>query len=222
MYQTGGAPGAQGAFNKAAQNIPPPAGSYQQGQAQASTSGDWSKYGTGGNIAVRADPISTIANDMSQADMDRFKALFPEFNTANKEALDQLRQSVTDINGFGGQAAEDAARAQMNTSVNSQRDAALRSMMAQQSRGGALGEGGDTGVANAAMQAMQQGERGLTQDAFGREAQRQGMLGNARGNLAQSLTGGTQTDYQNMLDQFTSNKELMQELLGAFGEIMPF
>ena len=83
-------------------------------------------------------------------------------------------------------------------------------MLASSGRGGYQSSGAQTGIYNAAMQAAQAGERGLTQDAFGRRqaATQLGMTGLGAG--ASALENLKQSG-------FTSNKELMSWLLKAIG-----
>lgn len=89
---------------------------------------------------------------------------------------------------------EDAARARLNTSVGNERDAANRRLMGQAGRGGAIGTGAQTGVSNAAMRAMMEGEQRLIEDSFRRKMASQqlgaGIYGDATRAKYGALEGG--------------------------------
>lgn len=89
---------------------------------------------------------------------------------------------------------EDAARNRLNTSVGNERDAANRRLMGQAGRGGGMGTGAQTGVSNAAMRAMMEGEQRLLEDSFRRKMASQqlgaGIYGDATRAKYGALEGG--------------------------------
>ena len=76
------------------------------------------------------------------------------------------------------------------------------------------------------MNAGKDAELQLQNRAFQEEMGRLGQLNNARGNLAESLGAGSRIDMENILNNYTSNKELMGQLLGfipeLIGNVVPF
>lgn len=66
-------------------------------------------------------------------------------------------------------AANRAAEQGLETSVNNQRDAQVRQLLDMQNRGGRTGSGSLQGAYTSAANAISEGKRGLTQDAFGRD-----------------------------------------------------
>lgn len=116
-------------------------------------------------------------------------------------------------------AAEQAARDSMYSGINSERDAALRMAEARGSRGGLLGSGTTQGIHGRAMQAAQEGERGLTQDNYERMLQ-SGMAGSG------ILNDLNQQKWDLLSSGFTSNKEFLQWFMSALTEgtdaVVPF
>lgn len=174
------------------------------------------------------DPLSTLSDYMTRTDMARYKNNFDPFNTYNQEANAQLHSQVNDLGENNirlGQRAEDAARQSLVGATTNERNAQQRMLDARAARGGMSTGGAQTAISQNAQNALQSGERQLAQDAYGREMGRVSALGQARGNLANSLSQGNQMDYENLLSQYTGNKESMNNLMGFFssiGEILPF
>ncbi len=174
------------------------------------------------DIPAPDDPVSTVTDQMSENDIGRYKKFFGQFNDRNKEANDLLRSQVggyDDASKFGPQA-EEAARQQMMAGVNMDKDASMRDLYDRQARGGVNGTGAATGIASTAANAIASGERGLKQDAYGRELSRLQGRGNAAGALGDSLTGGNMQDYEGELGNFTSNKEFVSMLMKMFPDIL--
>lgn len=174
------------------------------------------------------DPLSTLSNFMSTTDIGRYQSMFDPFNTYNRDANSALRSQIDDY-GEGnirmGQRAEDAARQSMLGQVNNERNAQQRMLDARAARGGMSSAAAQNSIYQNAANAMAEGERGLAQDAYAREMGRLSGLGAARGNLASSLTQGNLLDYENLMSQYTSNKDSMNNLMGflsTLGEIVPF
>lgn len=174
------------------------------------------------------DPLSALSNFMSTTDIGRYQSMFDPFNTYNRDANSALRSQIDDY-GEGnirmGQRAEDAARQSMLGQVNNERNAQQRMLDARAARGGMSSAAAQNSIYQNAANAMAEGERGLAQDAYAREMGRLSGLGAARGNLASSLTQGNLLDYENLMSQYTSNKDSMNNLMGflsTLGEIVPF
>jgi hypothetical protein len=170
--------------------------------------------------------LNQITGAMTDNDVNQWNqhsgGHFNDVNSDSNALLQQVLDSYGAQNQRLGDTAEEAARGDMMSAVNSQRDFALREQAARRSSGGALGEGGDTGIYNSAMNQMQAGERGLAQDAYGREMGRLGAQGNAANNLASMLTSGNQMDREELWNLMSTNKEAFNELLGFMGEAFPF
>lgn len=151
--------------------------------------------------------LSTATDKMNTNDMGQIDEHFGESAGAYRAIMDMARGASDPAEQ---QRVEDAARGDLYSGINNQRDAAQRQMLASSGRGGYQSSGAQTGIYNAAMQAAQAGERGLTQDAFGRRqaATQLGMTGLGAG--ASALENLKQSG-------FTSNKELMSWLLKAIG-----
>lgn len=169
-----------------------------------------------------------LSDYMTRTDMARYKNNFDPFNTYNQEANAQLHSQVNDLGENNirlGQRAEDAARQQLVGATTSERNAQQRMLDARAARGGMSTGGAQASISQNAQNALQAGERQLAQDAYGREMGRVGALGQARGNLANSLSQGNQMDYENLLSQYTTNQDSMNNLMGflsSIGEILPF
>lgn len=92
------------------------------------------------------------------------------------------------------EAYENAARARMQTSIGQERDQAARDLMGQAGRGGAIGTGRETGINNAALRAMMEGEQRLLEDSFRRKLASQqlgaGIYGDAQRAKYGALEGG--------------------------------
>lgn len=177
----------------------------------------------GGDVSQGMNGITSTMTDNDIAQWNRING--GSFNDVNKQAGDLLQGGIDDY-GAGnqrlGDAAENAARQQMQTSVGMERDRALKEAAARRGAGGGLGEGIDTGIASSAMNAMQAGERGLTQDAYGREMGRLAGKNNSAQNLASLLTSGNQMDREELSQLMTTNKEFANQIMGLIGEIIPF
>lgn len=151
--------------------------------------------------------LSTATDKMNANDMGQIDEHFGESAGAYRAIMDMAKNASSPEEMARVEA---AARGDLYSGINNQRDAAQRQMLASSGRGGYQSSGAQTGIYNAAMQAAQAGERGLTQDAFGRRqaATQLGMTGLGAG--ASALENLKQSG-------FTSNKELMSWLLKAIG-----
>lgn len=149
--------------------------------------------------------LSYASGKMSAEDMANIREQFGESSGAYSEIINRSRDIMDPAKMAE---AEAAARGDLYSGINQQRDAAQRQMLASAGRGGYQSSGAQTGIYNAAMQAAQAGERGLAQDAFGRRQ--------AATQLGISGLGAGGSALENLLQSgFTSNKELMAMLLGA-------
>lgn len=176
----------------------------------------------GDSIGVGKDPLSMTADAMTDTDITRYQQTFDPFNTVNADANNALGAQMNmydDAKTFGVDA-ENAAREQLAANVNSERDAGMRDLYDRQARGAVNGTGAATGIYNSAMNQIQEGERGIRQDSFGREMQRLGGRQGAAGALANSLTEGNAYDMENLLAQFTSNKELQSQFMSFLPQFL--
>jgi hypothetical protein len=90
----------------------------------------------------------------------------------NWEDLDSTKaEGEKWLGGQYGKEADDAARQMMTSDVNKNRDQALRSLVAQQNRGGTVGSGSEQGAWGDANNALTQGNLQLAKDSFGRRLQ---------------------------------------------------
>lgn len=117
------------------------------------------------------DPLVQSALGMSKTvntAMDQYK---------KDQGIDQIEQGYGALQDSGAYwmnperaaAANRAAEQGLETSVNNQRDAQVRQMLDMQNRGGRTGSGSLQGAYTSAANAISEGKRGLTQDAFGRD-----------------------------------------------------
>lgn len=117
------------------------------------------------------DPLVQSALGMSKTvntAMDQYK---------KDQGIDQIEGGYDVLQNSGrnwmdparAAAANRAAEQGLETSVNNQRDAQVRQMLDMQNRGGRTGSGSLQGAYTSAANAVSEGKRGLTQDAFGRD-----------------------------------------------------
>lgn len=179
-----------------------------------------------GNLAK--DPLSSLSDLMTGTDIGRYQSWFDPFNTYNRAANNTLQSQIDDYGDNNirmGQRAEDAARQSMMSGITSERNAQQRMLDARAARGGMSNTAAQNSIYQNAANAQAEGERGLAMDAYNREMGRLSGLGAARSNLANSLTQGNNLDYENLMSQYTSNKDSMNNLMGflsSIGEIIPF
>jgi len=148
------------------------------------------------------NPISSSMTENDIALLDKYQG---DSTNAYKDMLDASRGIMSPE---ARKAAEDAARKDLYAGVNTSKDADLRRLYAQAGRGGRMSAGGETGINQAAMDAISSGERGLAQDAFGRQlsATQTGLSGLGQGGRL----------LQDLRDQgITTNKEVAAMLLGG-------
>ena len=123
--------------------------------------------------------------------------------------------------------------ASSTTSVGNERDAANRRLMGQAGRGGAIGTGAQTGVGNAAMRAMMEGEQRLIEDSFRRKMASQqlgaGIYGDATRAKYGALEGGDISPGElaglvipPMIDAFGNILEGTGEMMGSGPGFIPF
>lgn len=173
-------------------------------------------------------PLGAMADWMTSGDINRLKKNVGSFNDLNSEANNELRASIGDFNqaGVTGNYSRDAARQMTQQGIDRERAAAMRDFNSREARGGLTGTGATQGIHTAAMNAGKDAELQLQNRAFQEEMGRLGQLNNARGNLAESLGAGSRIDMENILNNYTSNKELMGQLLGfipeLIGNVVPF
>ncbi len=156
-------------------------------------------------LRLAGGDLNAASGAMSETDMANIRKHFGESAGAYSDIINRSRDIMDPAKMAE---AEAAARGDLYSGINTQRDAAQRQMLAASGRGGYQSSGAQTGIYNAAMQAAQAGERGLAQDAFGRRQ--------AATQLGISGLGAGGSALENLLQSgFTSNKELMAMLLGA-------
>lgn len=156
-------------------------------------------------LKLAGGDLSAASGAMSETDMENIRRHFGESSGAYSDIIKRSRDIMDPAKMAE---AEAAARGDLYSGINQQRDAAQRQMLASAGRGGYQSSGAQTGIYNAAMQAASAGERGLAQDAFGRRQ--------AATQLGISGLGAGGSALENLLQSgFTSNKELMAMLLGA-------
>ena len=143
----------------------------------------WLATMIGEPFGAAATTLNKYGRQTKDAYMDNWSDLAPLFDVG-KELMDPTKLAQY----------EDAARARMTTSVGNERDAANRRLMGQAGRGGAIGTGAQTGVGNAAMRAMMEGEQRLIEDSFRRKMASQqlgaGIYGDATRAKYGALEGG--------------------------------
>ena len=143
----------------------------------------WLATMIGEPFGAAATVLNKYGRETKDAYMDNWSDLAPLFDVG-KELMDPTKLAQY----------EDAARARMTTSVGNERDAANRRLMGQAGRGGAIGTGAQTGVSNAAMRAMMEGEQRLIEDSFRRKMASQqlgaGIYGDATRAKYGALEGG--------------------------------
>lgn len=143
----------------------------------------WLATMIGEPFGAAATKLNQYGRQTKDAYMDNWSDLAPLF-AVGKELMDPTKLAQY----------EDAARARMTTSVGNERDAANRRLMGQAGRGGAIGTGAQTGVGNAAMRAMMEGEQRLIEDSFRRKMASQqlgaGIYGDATRAKYGALEGG--------------------------------
>lgn len=173
-------------------------------------------------------PLGAMADWMTSGDINRLKKNIGSFNDMNSEALNALRAAEGDYGqaGVTGTYSRDAARQMSQNAIDRQYAQAQRDLEARDARGGVVGTGAAQGLARAAMEQGKDAELQLQNRAFQEEMGRLGALNNARGNLADQLSAGSRIDMENLLNNYTSNKELFGQLLGFIpelvGNVMPF
>lgn len=156
-------------------------------------------------LRLAGGDLNAASGAMSETDMANIRREFGESSGAYSDIIKRSRDIMDPAKMAE---AEAAARGDLYSGINTQRDAAQRQMLAASGRGGYQSSGAQTGIYNAAMQAAQAGERGLAQDAFGRRQ--------AATQLGISGLGAGGSALENLLQSgFTSNKELMAMLLGG-------
>lgn len=124
---------------------------------------DAGRYG----IKPLVDAGAGMSKTVNEA-MDQYK---------KDQGIDQIEQGYGALQDSGAYwmnperaaAANRAAEQGLETSVNNQRDAQVRQMLDMQNRGGRTGSGSLQGAYTSAANAISEGKRGLTQDAFGRD-----------------------------------------------------
>jgi len=126
---------------------------------------------------------------------DPFIGTADEYNKKIKPGLTEYYDNWQDMADQGNYARglldpavqaeqEAAAREQMHQDVNQQRDEALRAQISRMNRGGAVGTGTEQGIYGDAAQALAEGNRGLTMDAFTRKLQAGGLGSGVLNDLA--------------------------------------
>lgn len=118
--------------------------------------------GAGGALGGAASSFADAFNNKSK---DGFNQWYNNFNDLNQNQ--QTANSLMDPNAQA--ASEQAQRDQLHSDVNMNEDKQLRMMGARAAGGGRMGGGGVQGVYDSGNQAMQAGDRGIAQDAFGRK-----------------------------------------------------
>lgn len=175
--------------------------------------------GGGGDDSPLSDPARWLARLLGEPFGEATKVL----NKYGKEAvadyydnwsdLDPLRTTGKDLmDPTKLQQYEDAARARMQASIGNERDAAARQLLGQAGRGGAIGSGRETGINNAAMRAMMEGEQRLLEDSFRRKLASQQLGAGIYGDA-------TRAKYGTMEDTYISPGELAGIVIPAAADM---
>lgn len=206
-----------GQAGSAQQYRDPNSGGYNNGM---SNSGNQQGF-IGGGISSMNQGGNSMLGGMGY-DAGRTASAFPSgfaagLNESGLDTLNQYYNNFSDIQGLKNQgnalmdpaqqaAADAAERATMQAGINTQRDDALRMLMAQKGRGGAMGTGASTGILNSALRAQALGEQNLAQDQYQR------MLGRTQlgGNM---ISDYGRQKYGIMNDQYVSPGEVAAMLL---------
>ena len=201
----------------------PRAGGLGQAQAQQGVgASNWNnpnpQANSGGGIGGF---LSGPADFMSSVDIDRLKKYVGSYNDLNRGALDELSGSEADWNQAGqtGLYSQQGAREQGQRAIDRGQQQALMEINSRRARGGQTGTGAETGVYNSGIRANQDLESGLQSQLYGQEANRLGQLSNIRSQIANTLTHGSDADMQNLMDSFTSNKELFGAVMSMIPEL---
>lgn len=176
------------------------------------TTGDPSYFGKAASdiASIAGRDLSAVTSQMNKVDQ---AAVADHYGQEYGDVAGMRDNAKRMMDPAAAQAAEDASRAEMRDSIMAERNAALRRQGAMQAAGGASSSGGATGIYNTSMNALQSGERGLTQDAFGRKMQ--------QAQAAQSMLGDAYNAGTGLKDRgFTSNKELMAMIMEAMPDDM--
>ncbi len=176
-------------------------GDGSRDSAQPGADGGGTPWGdaAGGIVRAVGGDLGNVAGDMSAADRISQRGHFGDVEAG----WDELRGNAERLYGKDARAAaEGAAREQMNSDINGQRDAQLRMMMGQQSRGGQQTSGGATGVFNSTQANLAKGNRMLTQDAYDREMK-------SAGAQADLLNDVNQQKKDYLDDSYTSRQKLL-------------
>lgn len=169
-----------------------------------------------------ADALSVPADWMSSEDIKRLKDYVGSYNDLNKGALDTLGASAGDFENAGqtGLYSQDQARQMGQRAIDRQQQQSLMDIASRRSRGAQTGTGGETGVYNAGIRANQDLENNLQSQFYTQENQRLQNLAGIRGQLANTMTHGSDADMQNLMDAFTSNKELFGAVMSMLPQLV--
>lgn len=210
-------------------------GGNQQGQTAGNIAAR--DAGAGANAANMPDtvypnakggPLGEMADWMTSGDINRLKNNIGSFNDLNSEANTALKDNMRDFGMAGniGNWSRDAARESANRQIDRGQQQSLRDLAAREARGGVSGTGARQGIAQAGINAQKDAELALNDRTFNDEMQRMGMLGNARNAYANQMSAGSRVDMENLLNNYTSNKELFGQMMGfipdLIGNIIPF
>lgn len=168
------------------------------------------------NDAVGAS--SGMAERLNGATTDYDNSVMGAWNQTNAALRDAGLDAMSPANQA---AAEAAARQSLEAGVNRQRDAAVAQMLDRQNRGGRIGSNAVGEAYGTAANAISEGERGLTQDAFGRKMQALGMGANIAGQANQDLYGKQRDLYATPSDMLQLLFQMGPEFLDAINPV-PF
>lgn len=177
---------------------------------------------------AKGGPLGEMADWMTSGDINRLKNNIGSFNDLNAEANTALKDNMRDFGMAGniGNWSRDAARESANRQIDRGQQQSLRDLAAREARGGVSGTGARQGIAQAGINAQKDAELALNDRTFNDEMQRMGMLGNARNAYANQMSAGSRVDMENLLNNYTSNKELFGQMMGfipdLIGNIIPF
>lgn len=159
----------------------------------------------GGNNGGNQSPFTSFAEWLATMIGEPFGAAATKLNEYGRKTKDAYYNDWEDLAPLQDvglqlmdprytEAYENAARNRMQTSIGQERDQAARDLMGQAGRGGAIGTGRETGINNAAMRAMMEGEQRLLEDSFRRKLASQqlgaGIYGDAQRAKYGALEGG--------------------------------
>lgn len=162
---------------------PPGAGGGGGNQSPFTSFAEWLATMIGEPFGAAATKLNEYGRKTKDAYYNDWEDLAP-LQTLGKDLMDPSKIGMY----------EDSARARMQTSIGQERDQAARDLMGQAGRGGAIGTGRETGINNAALRAMMEGEQRLLEDSFRRKLASQqlgaGIYGDAQRAKYGALEGG--------------------------------